>query len=135
MWWEPPSMNSRLHYSSAIWRTSPCSAPVLLWIYQCFRDSFCLAGLPAFRDMKKIANLLQRRTNIKKHVTVHTLRLSFATHLLESGTEIRSIQQLLGHSNIKTTMNYTHNSAKAAKNIISPLDRLLRNPPMAKELK
>jgi len=75
------------------------------------------------------------KTTIKKHVTVHTLRHSFATHLLESGTDIRYIQQLLSHSSIKTTMIYTHITPKAAKNIISPLDRMLPNPPIPKELK
>jgi integrase len=90
---------------------------------------------PAAQDMQKIANLLQRRTNIKKQVTVHTLRLSFATHLLENKTDIRSIQQLPGHSSIKTTMIYTHITPKAAKNIISALDRLLPSPPMPKGLK
>ena len=90
---------------------------------------------PAASDIQKIANLFQRRTNIKKHVTVHKLRLSFATLLLESGTDIRSIQQLLGNNSIKTTMIYTHITPKAAKNIISPLDRLLPSPPTPKGLK
>jgi len=61
---------------------------------------------------------------LEKKATVHTLRHTFGTHLLENGTDIRYIQQLLGHSNIKTTMIYTHISPKAVKKIISPLDRL-----------
>ena len=59
-----------------------------------------------------------------KKVTVHTLRHSFATHLLENGTDIRYIQQLLGHEHIETTMVYTHILPKAARKIMSPLDQL-----------
>jgi site-specific recombinase XerD len=60
-----------------------------------------------------------------KHVTVHTLRHSFATHLLEGGTDLRYIQELLGHSSSKTTEIYTHVSKKSIAKIASPLDRLM----------
>lgn len=65
-----------------------------------------------------------RRSGIKKPVTLHWLRHSFATHLLESGTDLRYIQQILGHRSSKTTEIYTHVSTKSLQNIKSPFDDL-----------
>ena len=68
-----------------------------------------------------------KKANINKKVSMHSLRHSFATHLLESGTDIRFIQEFLGHSNIKTTTIYTHVSQRNMKDIESPLDRMANN--------
>lgn len=67
-----------------------------------------------------------KRVGIKKDVTFHSLRHSFATHLLEQGTDIRFVQELLGHSNIRTTQIYTHVMQPALDKIRSPLDVISR---------
>ncbi|MCC9645027.1 integron integrase [Rhodopirellula sp. JC740] len=66
---------------------------------------------------------------IQKHVTSHTFRHCFATHLLWSGTDIRQIQQLLGHNDVKTTEIYTHVWNPNEKKVVSPLDRLISTEP------
>ena len=67
---------------------------------------------------------ISRKSGCKKHITVHTLRHSFATHLLEVGTDLRYIKSLPGRSNSKTTEIYTHITIKGFEQIISPLDKL-----------
>ena len=79
------------------------------------------------RSVQRIFEKAAKKANIKKNVSVHTLRHSFATHLLEGGTDLRYIQELLGHSNSKTTEIYTHVSNKDFKRIQSPLDTIMTN--------
>lgn len=78
------------------------------------------------RNIQKMVRLAAKRAGIQKSVHTHTLRHSFATHLLENGVDIRKIQELLGHSDLSTTQIYTHISTEELKKIKSPIDELMK---------
>lgn len=76
------------------------------------------------RSLQKVLKQCAAKAGIKKPVTLHWLRHSYATHLLENGTDLRYIQEILGHSSSKTTEIYTHVSTKSIQKITSPFDSL-----------
>lgn len=88
-----------------------------------FESEFSNTAYP-IRTIQRIFQLAKQQSGIAKEVGIHSLRHSFATHLLEKGTDIRYIKELLGHFNIKTTERYLHVSKKSLVNIVSPLDDL-----------
>ena len=76
-------------------------------------------------SLQRAFNASKAKARIKKHVTIHSLRHSFATHLLEQGTDIHIVQRLLGHTSIKTTTIYLHLKKESLTKVESPLDQLL----------
>ncbi len=76
-------------------------------------------------SLRKAVQLAAKAVNIEKRVTCHTLRHSFATHLLERGADIRTVQEQLGHSDVRTTQIYTHVIERGANGVLSPLSDLV----------
>ncbi|MCK9638209.1 MAG: integron integrase [Methylobacter tundripaludum] len=76
------------------------------------------------KQVQRYVKLAAQTAGIAKPTSPHTLRHSFATHILQSGYDIRTVQELLGHSDVATTMIYTHVLNKGGKGVVSPLDRL-----------
>lgn len=91
-----------------------------------FESEQTLTSYPA-RTVQQIFSNAKAKAGIRKEVGIHSLRHSFATHLLDKGTDIRYIKDLLGHFNIKTTERYLHVTKKQLVNVVSPFDDLWRN--------
>ncbi|SFH98050.1 tyrosine-type recombinase/integrase [Halpernia frigidisoli] len=81
-------------------------------------------GKYAIRSAQSVFKIAMNKAGIRKSVGIHSLRHSYATHLLEFGTDISLIQKLLGHNDIKTTLLYTHIADQSITNVKSPLDKL-----------
>ena len=115
----------------ALARKYPQAATQWGWQYLFPAPGLCrdpYLGVPVRNHLyeKRVQRAVQqavRRAGLTQPASCHTLRHCFATHLLEDGYDIRTVQELLGHSDLKTTMIYTHVMAKGARGVRSPLDR------------
>jgi site-specific recombinase XerD len=90
------------------------------WLFEGQRKGFPYSGT----SLDAIFRRAKNKAGLNKRYRLHDLRHSFATHLLEKGVDVRIIQELLGHKDIKTTLVYTHVSNQTKRNIISPIEDL-----------
>lgn len=81
------------------------------------------------RQLRRAMEAAVRLAGLEKHVSLHSLRHAFATHLLEQGVDIRLIQVLLGHKKLETTATYSHVGTRTLRDAHSPLDALSLDPP------
>lgn len=112
-----PLSHAALRILRIYWKTQPSNG----WLFPGQKPG---RHLTARTVQNALANA-RRRSGIRKRFTMHTLRHSFATHMLEDGTDLRYVQEFLGHSKPETTMIYTHITQKNSARIRSPLDNLL----------
>jgi site-specific recombinase XerD len=108
----------------AYWRQRPRRGP---YLFPSPRPDKPLSRMAVFRLVRRAAC----RAGLQKRVSPHVLRHTFATHLLEAGTDIRVIQVLLGHRSIRTTARYLMVSEQHIGSVASPLDALSLTPPSA----
>jgi integrase/recombinase XerD len=90
------------------------------WLFEGFNESEKYTE----SSLQQVFKQAVEKAKIKKHVTLHTLRHSYATHLLENGVDLRYIQEILGHKSSKTTEIYTHVTSKSIEKIKSPFENL-----------
>jgi site-specific recombinase XerD len=113
-------------------RMVPLSPMLLITLREYYREyrpktylfEGATGGKYSTRSLQKILAQSKIKAGIRKKGSIHTLRHSYATHLLEAGTDIRYIQSFLGHNDLKTTMRYTHVTKPKMESIGSPLDKL-----------
>ena len=99
----------------------PIAAPGIPPVYWSYLQK---GGAYSTRSLQMILQDAKVKAGVRKEGSMHAFRHSFATHLLEGGTDISIIQQLLGHNDIKTTLRYTHVSKITLNKVVSPLDKL-----------
>ena len=109
---------------------SPVMLEMLRAYYRVYRPAHYLfegqyGGPYAERSIELVLKKAVADAGIQKNINLHMLRHSYATHLMEAGTNLRFIQELLGHKSPKTTQIYTHVSSQALSKVVSPLDRLM----------
>jgi integron integrase len=116
---------------AALGRKFPCASRQWGWQYVFPADSLCkdvYTGLPVRhhaheKSMQRAVQSAVSKAGILQPASCHTFRHCFATHLLEAGCDIRTVQELLGHADVRTTMLYTHVLGRGAMGVKSPLDR------------